>query len=301
MASSSTVLALSEMAELRAYGLGIPILFPISEARFACVSAVYLSIRFSFKESSILIEWEIYNLVTSLVTVTILESSKVAENGSIVWELGAGKYKVYGLTESQMGGSTQILTPFLSSTSILNTFLLARVKVELGAHVVIDISDSSDEDATTLPTPVLNPSPSSQSPCPSTFLTLASPIRPSEHSMPSSLKPSGSIVQALRRLDSMPGSKNILKKLDYDSLKIQEVNYLPPCLDGPCIFVLPPVGASSSQAKAKSMEGMDNRYDSNVWTKTQTTNISKDLGLPFCSSTCVGHLQCQNRNCDYLQ
>ena len=112
--------------------------------------------------------------------------------------------------ESQLGGLTQILTPFRSSTSMLNTPLLARVKVELGAQVVIDIFDSSDEDAPMLPNPIVNPSPSSQSPCPSTFLTpSASPIRPLEYTMPSSLKPSSSIVQALRRMDSMPGSKNV--------------------------------------------------------------------------------------------
>ena len=302
MASSSTVPALSEMAELHAHGLGIPILFPVSEAGFACVSVVYLSIRFSFKESSILIEREIYDPVTLLVTITIPESSKIAENGSTMWELGAGKYRVYGLIESQMGGSTQILTPLRSSTSTLNTPLLARVKVDLGAQVIINIFDSSDEDAPTLPTPLVNPSPSLQSPCPSIFLTpSASPIRPSEHNMSSSLKPFGFIVRALCRLGSMPSSKNVLKKLDYDSLKIQEVNYLPPRFDGPCMFVLPPTGASSSQAKAKSMEGMDKRYDGHVWTKTQTTNISNDLGLSFRSSTCVGHLQCQNHNCDYLQ
>ena len=177
MASSSTVHALSKMAELRAHGLGIPILFSISEAGFACVSAVYLSIRFSFKESLILIEREIYDPLTSLVAVTVPKSSKVAENGSIVWELGTGKYKVYGLTESQMGGSTQILTPLRSSTFTLNTPLLARMKVEPGAQVIINIFDSSDEDAPTLPTLIVNPSPSSQSPCPSTFLTpFASPI-----------------------------------------------------------------------------------------------------------------------------
>ena len=62
----------------------------------------------------------------------------------------------------------------------------------------------------------------------------------------------------------MPDSKNVLKKLDYNCLKIEEVNYLPPRFDGPCMFVLPLVGASSSQAKAKSIEGMDKRYDGHV-------------------------------------
>ena len=67
------------------------------------------------------------------------------------------------------------------------------------------------------------------------------------------------------------------------------------------MFVLPPVGVSSSLTKAKSMDGMDKRYDGHVWTKTQTTNITNDMGLVFCSSTCVGHLQCQNPQYDYLQ
>ena len=132
MASSSIVPTLSEMAELRAHGLGISILFPVCEARFACVSVVYLSIRFSFKESLILIKRQIYDLLTSLVTNSIPESSKIAENGSTVWELGTGKYRVYGLTESQLGGLTQILTPLQLSTSTLHTPLLARVKVEPG-------------------------------------------------------------------------------------------------------------------------------------------------------------------------
>ena len=49
------------------------------------------------------------------------------------------------------------------------------------------------------------------------------------------------------------------------------------------------------------MEGMDKQYDGHVWTKTQTTNISNDAGLVFRSSNCIGHLQCQNHECDFLQ
>ena len=73
-------------------------------------------------------------------------------------------------------------------------------------------------------------------------------------------------------------------------MKIEEVNYLPPCFDGPCMFVLPLAGASSSTTMAKSIEGMDKQYDGHVWTKTQTTNISNDASLIFRSSNCIGHL-----------
>ena len=77
----------------------------------------------------------------------------------------------------------------------------------------------------------------------------------------------------------MPGRKNIFKKLDYDTLQIEEVNFLPPRFDGNHMFVILPVGVPSSYTKAKSMDGMDNRYDGHVWTKTLTTNITNDLGF----------------------
>jgi hypothetical protein len=79
----------------------------------------------------------------------------------------------------------------------------------------------------------------------------------------------------------MPGRKNILKKLDYDTLHIEVVNFLPPRFDGNNMFVLPFVGVSSSHSKAKSMDGMDKRYDGHIWIKTQTTNITNVLGLVF--------------------
>jgi hypothetical protein len=44
--------------------------------------------------------------------------------------------------------------------------------------------------------------------------------------------------------------------------------------------ILPAAEVSSSQTKAKSLDGMDKQYDGHVWTKTQTTNITNDVGLP---------------------
>jgi hypothetical protein len=45
---------------------------------------------------------------------------------------------------------------------------------------------------------------------------------------------------------------------------------------------------------------MDKRYDGHVWTKTITTNITNEFGLSFRSSACVGHLRCNNKECEYL-
>ena len=79
MASSSTVPQISEMAELRAQGLGVPILFPIGLAGFASVSASQLSIRFGLQESSIFVEREIIDPATSLLLMTLQEISSVVD------------------------------------------------------------------------------------------------------------------------------------------------------------------------------------------------------------------------------
>ena len=49
------------------------------------------------------------------------------------------------------------------------------------------------------------------------------------------------------------------------------------------------------------MEGMDKRYDGHAWTRTLTSNINNNLGLKFRRSACVGHLCCENTDCDYLK
>ena len=48
------------------------------------------------------------------------------------------------------------------------------------------------------------------------------------------------------------------------------------------------------------MQAMDKRYDGHVWTKTMMTSITNDMGLSFWFSSCVGHLQCENKVCAYL-
>jgi hypothetical protein len=83
------------------------------------------------------------------------------------------------------------------------------------------------------------------------------------------------------------GKKNILKKIDYTLIRHERVEYLPAVFDGAVIFELPPAGHTAVRSQAKSMQGMDKRYDGHVWTKTITTNITNDFGLSFRSSACV--------------
>ena len=214
MASSSSVPSLLEMAELRANGFGVPILFPIDADGFAHVSSLHLTIWFTLQVDSIWVEREIYDPLTSLLSLTMRENPILTDNGSSVWKLAAGKYKVYGLPESRPHVSTEIRTPPYSSASTFNTPPAIRVKIEPGIHIVIHISNSSDGDEPVHSTPMVEPSLSPLAPlCDPPIVRLD----PMCLFTPFSSKPTLSILHCLRTLASMPDRKNIFKKLDYDN------------------------------------------------------------------------------------
>ena len=97
----------------------------------------------------------------------------------------------------------------------------------------------------------------------------------------------------------MPSRKNILKKLYYNTLWIEEVNFLPPRCDGDLIF--------TPQFVFHPLIQMPNPWT--AWTNAMTPILDQDLdhqyhqwhGPFFCSFTYVRRLQCQNPRCDYLQ
>jgi hypothetical protein len=84
MASSSTLPCVLEMIELRANGLGLPICFPVVANGFAYVSSLYLGIRFLLQDCTIWVEREINDSATSLLSLTMREHLRVADNGSSV-------------------------------------------------------------------------------------------------------------------------------------------------------------------------------------------------------------------------
>ena len=108
------------------------------------MSSLHLSNRFCLLDGSIRIEYEIYDPLTYLLSLTMCVNPIFADNGSFVWKLATGKYRVYVLLESQPHVSTEIRTPPYSSTSTFNTPPAVRVKIELGIPTVIHLSDSSD-------------------------------------------------------------------------------------------------------------------------------------------------------------
>ena len=297
MASTSFVPNLVNMVEIRAHGLGILLLLPVDEFGLLAISFFRLSIRFKLLASSIWIERELLNPVTLQISHTIIELSTHSEDGSTFWNLHFGQYCVYGVANSETPLSADVLPSSRLFTHTFSTPPVVPIKVEPRLDPVINSSNSSNDDRCVLPK--VDPSPEAP------FASLV-PL-PAHFQIPTSALPKSSvrkpcsIVDLLRKLANMPGRKNVLKKLDYNSLQTVHAEFLPPRFDGDFMYVLPLVSNSALHSKARSMDGMDKRYDGHVWIKTLTTNISNNLNLIFRSSICVGHLQCQNPECDYLK
>ena len=207
MASTSFVLDLVNMVEICAHGLGIPLLLPVDDFGLAAVSSIRLSIRFKLLASSIWIERELLDPVTLQISHTITELSTHSEDGSILWNLCSGRCRVYGVADSEMPSSTDVLPSSHSFTHTFSTPRIVLIKVELVLDPVINLSDSSDDDRCVLP----EVDPSSQAP-------FASPVSlhvdfqiPTSAVPKSSVRQPHSIVDSLCKLANMPSSKNVLR------------------------------------------------------------------------------------------
>jgi len=179
-----------------------------------------------------------------------------------------------------------------SSSRSFQTPLLSRVKVEPQSNIVTVLSSDSDVQETKVGFPQRTP----------TYLAaeLTPKTAPLQVSIPGAGNAEGSVVAYLRELRSLKGCKNVLFKLEYDSIPVHRVIVLPPLFNGDVIFELPTCNAIGTSSHATQMAGMDKQYDGHVWSKTVTTNIFNRMGLTFRKSSYLGHLCCVNGNCKFL-
>ena len=134
------------MAFIQADSMLVPVTFPVGEDGYALVSALTLSLRFQFREDSIHVEEEIFDLDSGNVLHAIGQLSFTNEDGKF-WLLKPGKYRTYGLSDSLLAASTEVPSPPQSSTASIQTPLFSRVKVEPGLETIYELSDDSDDDA----------------------------------------------------------------------------------------------------------------------------------------------------------
>ena len=281
------------MAIVRAVGEGVPISFPVSELGYAVVNACRLAARFLLVESSLDLDKEIFDDITKDLTHTVGQEP-IAVGSSRQWHLRPGRYLAYGVPQQTMGPSSRQGTTRVSSTSTLQTPCLQSVKIETGIEVIG--LDSDDSDGSSPPYKILKKS------------AIPDAVVPPADTSPSELlvkTPSSSnissIILCLQRLSHTKGSRNPFKRVNWNSIRVLQVQCVPSSYDGDVIFELPAIGGHSvTYSQAKSLTGMERRYDGHVWANLHTTNIKNGDGLTFRISSCVGHLRCENSNCDYL-
>jgi hypothetical protein len=191
-----------------------------------------------------------------------------------------------------MAASTELVTPHRSSTGTVQLTPATRVKLEHDEVLITILSDDSDGNSPTVALPMTSP------------LVNSPPLESSQKSpILLSHPPSHvghlkfiSVVDSLKKIQASKGVRNVFKTLDFDSLDIQRVKFLPSTFNGDVLFELPPVNTSGP---FHMMHGVDKRHDGHAWIKTVTSNIKNDKSLTFRRSTYIGHLRCENQDCEY--
>jgi hypothetical protein len=176
-----------------------------------------------------------------------------------------------------MVASTELAIPLQSPSCTNHTPIFSRMKVELGVESITILSDDSD---------VSSPQDAIPTKChsgnlPSQDVPNESPASTNQTVLQPGLQSQSSILDCLKSLCATKGSRNALKKVDYDSVQHLKVDYLPPVFNGDVVFEFPSTRSSSTSSQAGLMVGMDKRHDGHVWTRTSTSYIKNDMDLTF--------------------
>jgi hypothetical protein len=174
-----------------------------------------------------------------------------------------------------MTTTTGLATPLSSPSCTIQTSFTSKMKVEAGLQSVTILSDDFDMSSPLQATPTKTPSQTS----PSLDPPVESPVCPNNTSSEPGLKQPNSVLDCLRKLRASKGSRNALKGLDYDTVRLLRVDFLPLVFNGDVVFELPPIGSSVGNSQAKLIVGMDKRHDGHPWTKTITSHIKNSMGL----------------------
>src|SRR5450759_768758 len=234
-------------------GVRVPISFPLGTDGVAHVTSLRLSLRFQLSEDFMFIDEEVYDANSGDLIYTIGQSP-VSDGGSKHWLLNVGRYRVYGVSDSVMAASTELVTPHRSSTGTVQLTPATRVKFEPADELITILSDDSDGNSPDVALPMASPfvsslPPESSQKSPS---LLCHPPPPVCH------QNRLSVVDSLKRIRAIKGVRNVFKTLDFDTLDIQRVKFLPPSFNGDVLFELPPVDPSGS---LHMMHGMDKHHD----------------------------------------
>jgi hypothetical protein len=97
-----------------------------------------------------------------------------------------------------------------------------------------------------------------------------------------------SVVDLLKEMSQIQHIYNELRSLDYATMRIETINFLPMKFNNDVLFEFPLV--CKPMGVLKQMQGMDKKYDNRAWSKVKIANIKNSFGLGFQSAKCLGHL-----------
>jgi hypothetical protein len=194
---------------------GVPISFPLGIDRVAHVTSLRLNLRFQMSEDFMFIDEEVYDAQSGDLIHTIGQSP-VFDGASKQWLLNARRYQVYGVSDSVMAATTELITPHRSSIGTVQLTHATRVKVEYVEELITLLSDDSDGNFPPVALPMTSP-------------LFNSPFPESSQKSPSLLShpPPNichqkclSVVDSLKRIRASKGVRNVFKTLDFDTLDI---------------------------------------------------------------------------------
>ena len=240
------------------------------------------------------IDEEVYDALLGDLIQTIGQSL-VCDRDSKQWLLRPSRFQVYGVNDSLMTASMELVTSHGSSIGTIQFNLASRIKVEKGEEFIIIPSDNSDGNLPTIAPPIR--SPLIDSSLPNSIERTSTPISDPPPNI--GHQQSLSVVDSLKKLQASKGAMNAFRNLDYGNLDIQKVQFLPPFLNGNVLFELPPLDMSALQSYTKLKHRMDKHHYNHAWTKTITSHIKNDMSLMFYTSICIGHFHCENQDCKY--
>jgi hypothetical protein len=191
-----------------------------------------------------------------------------------------------------MAASTELVISHCSSTGTVQLTPSTWVKVEHAEELITILSDDSAGNSPTVALPMTSPLVN----CSHPESSQRSPILLSHPTPQVGRQMSLCVVDSLKRIRASKEVRNVFKTIDFDSLDIRRVKFLLPTFNGDVLFELPSVDTSGP---FHMMHGMDKRHDGHAWTKTVTSNIKSDMSLTFRTSICIGHLRCENQDCEY--
>ena len=235
------------------------------------ITKIQLAVRFRLQLGTILVEREVRD-ESGVLLNTITEAS-FGEASVRLWKLFPGSYTCMGIPTTRFS-EPSILTPDTRSSGIGKEPLESWKDIQY-------LSDSNSDGSPTL---------GSVDHMDSNQLTDPPPSFASDYIQPSVGK-ERSVIEALKSLVRLLGSTNEVRNLDYESINVTHVVFLPQQYDGNVVFEFPPAISVPGDV-ASQMEGMERKHDGHPWCKIFTTNIKNDVDLVLRKSLCAGKFEC---------